>query len=81
MSLFLVLGLIRTRVIINNFRGKNFHLFLAMHIAMWPFWFIKSPDFPNVLEGILIMLCCIIGIKKGETQHIKNHNGKEKIKI
>ena len=26
---------------------------------------LKRPDFPNLVEGILVLLCCYIGIKRG----------------
>ncbi len=31
---------------------------------------IKRPDFPNILEGILVILCCNFGIKNGVTKAV-----------
>ena len=31
---------------------------------------LKRPDFPNILEGILVILCCNFGIKNGVTKAV-----------
>ena len=54
------------------FRGKKLATFFGLCVFLCGlFGSLKRPDFPNVLEGLLIMLCCIIGIKMGVSKALK----------
>ena len=61
---------------INNeiipFRGKKLATFFGLCVLLCGLvGSLKRPDFPNVLEGILIILCCVIGIKRGVSKALK----------
>ena len=54
------------------FRGKKaVRLFGANIILLSLIGSLKRPDFPNLVEGIFIVLCCYIGIKSGIKKGIK----------
>ena len=54
------------------FRGKKaVRLFGTCIILLSLIGSLKRPDFPNLVEGILIVLCCYIGIKNGLKKGIK----------
>jgi hypothetical protein len=54
------------------FRGKKCVIFFGFCIILSGIiGSLKRPDFPNILEGILVVLSCIIGIKNGLTKAVK----------
>ena len=55
-----------------SFRGKKIVKFFGFcMILLGLIGSLKRPDFPNIVEGILAILCCIIGIKNGKNQALK----------
>ena len=51
------------------FRGKKLViLFGFVLILLGLIGSLKRPDFPNILEGIFVVLCCIIGIKNSTSK-------------
>ena len=52
-----------------SFRGKKLVTFLGIClILLGLIGSLKRPDFPNALEGILIVICCLLGIRRGVTK-------------
>ncbi len=54
------------------FRGrKAVRLFGGCIILLSLVGSLRRPDFPNLVEGVLVVLCCYIGIKRGISKGIK----------
>ena len=54
------------------FRGKKQVRFFGMCVILLALvGSLKRPDFPNILEGLLIILCCAIGIKRGLSKAVQ----------
>ena len=54
------------------FRGKKaVRLFGNCIMLLSLIGSIKRPDFPNLVQGILVVLCCYIGIKRGINKALK----------
>jgi len=54
------------------FRGKKaVRMFGCFIILLSLIGSLKRPDFPNAVEGILVVLCCYIGIKRGIDKALK----------
>ena len=55
-----------------HFRGKKIVRFFGLCIILLGLiGSLKRPDFPNIIEGILAVLCCVIGIKNGVNKAVK----------
>ena len=54
------------------FRGKKaVRMFGGLIILLSLIGSLRRPDFPNAVEGILVVLCCYIGIKRGIEKALK----------
>jgi hypothetical protein len=54
------------------FRGKKQVRFFGLCVILLALvGSLKRPDFPNILEGLLIILCCVIGIKRGLSKAVQ----------
>ena len=54
------------------FRGKKgVRFFGLLMILLGIIGSLKRPDFPNIVEGILIVLCCFIGVNNGISKAVK----------
>ena len=54
------------------FRGKKQVRFFGLCVILLALvGSLKRPDFPNILEGLLIILCCVVGIKGGLSKAVQ----------